>query len=93
MNSHVVSGNSESGWRDFIPAHTHIGVVRPPRTCLVLIDLQYATGSVDHGIAVRLKNEGRQEDGNYRFGRIKESVIPCAGALLSFFRRHDLPRL
>ena len=55
-------------------------------TALVVVDLQYATGSRTHGLGKMLHEQGRLEEANYRFSRIDDFVLPNTQRLLKVFR-------
>ncbi|MET0485013.1 MAG: isochorismatase family cysteine hydrolase [Candidatus Rokuibacteriota bacterium] len=62
-----------------------------PRTvALVVVDMQYASGSRDHGLGRGLKARGQEALGGYRFDRIEQTVVPTIQRLLAFFRQHRL---
>lgn len=62
-----------------------------PRTvALVVVDMQYASGSRDHGLGRGLKARGQEALGAYRFDRIEQTVVPAIQRLLAFFRQHRL---
>ena len=56
-------------------------------TALLVIDLQYATGSEKHGLGLLLNKQGRFEEANYRFSRINNYVLPNSKKLIDFFRK------
>ena len=56
------------------------------RTALVITDLQYASGSREHGLGRYLAQIGRREEAAYRFDRIERLVVPNAKRLLAGFR-------
>jgi len=60
--------------------------IDPRTTALVVVDLQYATGSREHGLGKLLREQNRLEEAVYRFGRIDDFVIPNTARLLSVFR-------
>ncbi len=60
--------------------------IDPKTTALVVVDLQYATGSREHGLGKLLQEKGRLEEANYRFARIDDYVLPNTQRLLSAFR-------
>jgi nicotinamidase-related amidase len=67
------------------------GFVLDPRTvALVVVDMQYASGSRDHGLGRSLKARGQEALGGYRFDRIERTVIPAIQRLLAFFRARGL---
>lgn len=59
----------------------------PQHAALVVVDLQYASGSRSHGLGRRLAESGRAEEGNYRFTRIETTVVPNVQRLLAVARR------
>lgn len=68
---------------------------RPPvlsQSALVLIDLQYATGSRQGALGRKLQAEGSRV-GDYRFDRIERSVLPNSLRLLERFRAAERPVL
>jgi nicotinamidase-related amidase len=65
--------------------------LRPATTALLVIDLQNATGSLDHGLAQKLRAEGRLEESKYRFERIEKLVVPNTQKLLAAFRGMGAP--
>lgn len=58
----------------------------PARTALIVVDLQYASGSRGHGLGKRLEGAGRAEEGAYRFTRIETAVVPNVQRLLAVAR-------
>lgn len=62
----------------------------PGRVALVVVDMQYASASRDHGLGRGLKARGQETLGAYRFDRIERTVIPTIQRLLAFFREHGL---
>jgi nicotinamidase-related amidase len=62
----------------------------PTRAALVVVDMQYASGSRHHGLGRLLGERGQAELGVYRFGRIEGVVVPTIARLLEFFRTHAL---
>jgi len=63
----------------------------PQTTALLVIDMQYASGSPDHGLGALLKREGRLHTAAYRFDRIASTIIPNAQKLLAAFRTASAP--
>lgn len=64
--------------------------VRPFRTVLVNVDLQYATASRHRGWGKDWAEAGMTELIEYRFGRLEKLVIPNVQKLLRFFRDNKL---
>lgn len=58
----------------------------PRRTALIVVDLQYASGSRTHGLGRQLDAAGRAEEGRYRFDRIETTVVPNVRRLLDTAR-------
>ncbi|MBI4504750.1 MAG: cysteine hydrolase [Chloroflexi bacterium] len=63
----------------------------PASTALVIIDMQYATGSRTEGLGKKLAREGKEHFARERFERIEQVVVPNTERLLAFFRGHHLP--
>lgn len=61
------------------------------KTALVIIDMQYASGSRHHGLGALLQARGEASLGAYRFDRIETVVVPTIARLLARFRAHGLP--
>ena len=57
-------------------------------TALLVIDMQYASGSRHHGLGGLLAGQGRLEEASYRFDRIERLLIPNIRRLLQAFRAH-----
>ena len=55
-------------------------------TALVIVDMQYASGSREHGLGKLLNDQGRLDSAAYRFDRIDALLIPNIGKLLAAFR-------
>jgi biuret amidohydrolase len=62
----------------------------PHAVALVVVDMQYASGSRDHGLGRNLKARGQESLGAYRFDRIERTVVPAIQRLLAFFRARGL---
>lgn len=78
---------------DALVEHTLGFALEPATTALAVIDLQYASACRTTGFGRWLEERGRAAEGDHRFGRIEELVVPNTARLLAFFREHDLPRL
>jgi nicotinamidase-related amidase len=63
----------------------------PADTALVLVDLQYASGSRQHGLGKLLASQGRLADAEYRFARIEQLVVPNSRRLADAFRGLGAP--
>jgi nicotinamidase-related amidase len=81
------------GANDYVAVFTPETELDPARVCLVIVDMQYATGSRTTGLGKRLAAQGKLEDAEYRFARIEQYVVPNSKRLLDFFRTHDLRRV
>lgn len=76
---------------DYINDFNQPVAVNPRSTALVVVDLQYATGSPDHGLGKMLMEQGRLEEADYRFSRINTLVLPNTQRLLAAFRAAGAP--
>jgi nicotinamidase-related amidase len=65
----------------------------PATTCLVLVDLQYATGCRTTGLGRMLAAQGREAEVAYRFERIETLVTPNSVLLLEAFRAAGMRRV
>ena len=85
-------GNSAGtdGSKDYVAAFTPDFEIDANDACLVLVDLQYATGSPDHGLGAKLARGGRANESTYRFERIAGTVLPNVQRLLNAFREKNL---
>jgi biuret amidohydrolase len=63
------------------------------RPALVVIDMQYASACRTAGFGAWLTRSGRAEEGDYRFTRVEESVVPNIRRLLDYFRTNGLQRV
>jgi len=77
---------------DYIRAYMTERPVDPSRAALVIIDMQYATGSRTGALGRKLKAQG-SDIGNYRFDRIETSVLPHTCALRERFSALGRPVL
>lgn len=62
----------------------------PENTALLIIDLQNASASRTKGLGKLLKEQGREEEGEYRFNRIENVIVPNVQKLLKYFRKKEL---
>jgi biuret amidohydrolase len=76
-----------------VAEHTVPIQLDPESTALVIVDMQYASACRDTGLGRWLAQEGRAEEGAYRFDRIEQLLVPNIARLLAFFRAHELPRI
>ena len=63
----------------------------PQDTALVIVDLQYASGSREHGLGRLLAARGRLAEAEYRFARIERLVVPNSRRLAEAFRALGAP--
>jgi nicotinamidase-related amidase len=78
---------------DVLSDFTREIVIRPSSTALVIIDMMYLSACRTTGMGRWLSENGRADEGAYRFDRIEQLLMPNIGRLLSFFREHDLQRI
>ena len=60
------------------------------RVALVVVDMQYASGSRHEGLGRLLKDQGSPDQGSERFDRIETVVVPTIQRLLDVFRGRGL---
>jgi len=77
---------------DYIRAYLADRAVDAARAALVIIDMQYATGSRQGALARKLQAEGSSV-GDYRFDRIERFVLPNTLRLREHFARLGRPVL
>ena len=75
---------------DYIAAYMIERTVDPSRAALLIIDMQYATGSRVGALGQKLLSEGSTL-GNYRFDRIEQSVLPSVQRLRARFTQLQRP--
>lgn len=79
--------------QDYMNSYTQeIRLVRE-RSILILVDVQYASGSRTEGLGRKLALQSRTDYGRERFDRIEQTVVPTLRQLLAFFREQALPVL
>ena len=61
-------------------------VLNTRTSALVVVDMQYASGSRFHGLGKLLSDQCQLESADYRFDRIDTLLIPNIGKLLAAFR-------
>jgi biuret amidohydrolase len=81
------------GAHDYVAAYTARSEIDPARTCLVVVDIMYATGFPDAGLGRFLASQGRLHEAEYRYARIAEQVIPNTRRLLDFCRANEIRRV
>jgi nicotinamidase-related amidase len=64
--------------------------LEPGRVALVVVDMQYASASREHGLGRLLAERGEEALGKHRFDRLETVVVPTIARLLAFFRHHRL---
>jgi nicotinamidase-related amidase len=77
---------------DYIRAYMPERSINASRAALVMIDMQYATGSRQGALARKLQAEGSTV-GEYRFHRIEQSVLPNTLRLRAHFTQLQRPVL
>jgi nicotinamidase-related amidase len=75
----------------YIDDFTRKFAITPGDTALVIVDLQYASGSREHGLGRLLAAQGRLADAEYRFARIDRLVVPNSRRLAGAFRSMGAP--
>lgn len=65
--------------------------VNQANTALVVIDMQYASGSRHKGLGAYLAKHGRMGEAKYRFDRIDTLIIPNTQKLLAAWRAVNAP--
>lgn len=75
----------------YIDAYTRQFSLSPGDTALLIVDLQYASGSRRHGLGRLLAAEGKLADAEYRFARIENLVVPNSRRLADAFRHLGAP--
>ena len=77
---------------DYIRAYMPERTIDASRAALVMIDMQYATGSRQGALARKLQAEGSTV-GDYRFNRIEQYVLPNTLRLRAHFTQMQRPVL
>jgi nicotinamidase-related amidase len=77
---------------DYIRAYMTERTIDLSRAALVMIDMQYATGSRQGALARKLQAEGSRV-GDYRFARIEQQVLPNTLRLRTHFSQLNRPVL
>ena len=77
---------------DYIRAYMTERPIDLSRAALVMIDMQYATGSRQGALARKLQAEGSRV-GDYRFARIEQQVLPNTLRLRMHFQKLGRPVL
>lgn len=77
--------------RDYLPKLARGVEMLPSKTALVVVDMQYATASRDHGLGKSLQQKGGFEFASWRFDRAEQLVIPNIVRLIDASRRNGIP--
>ena len=75
----------------FVDEFTRKFSFNPRSTALVIVDMQNASGSRNHGLGKMLAQDGRLDEAQYRFDRIDQLIVPNIKKLLATFRHHNAP--
>jgi biuret amidohydrolase len=78
---------------DYVSVYTRSVDLDPARTCLVIVDLMYATGTRETGLGRLLTEQGKAEEASYRFERIEQLVVPNTLRLLEWARENEMRRV
>ena len=70
----------------YVDSFTRPFTLAPERTALVVVDMQYASGSREHGLGRLLASQGKLDSARERFDRIDQVIIPNTRRLLTTFR-------
>lgn len=70
----------------YIDSFTRQFPIRLETTALVIVDMQYASGSREHGLGKLLASQGQLDAAADRFDRIEQLIVPNIQRLLAFFR-------
>lgn len=71
---------------DYIDHFNRTFKIHRSDTALILVDLQYASGSRNHGLGALLSSQGKLQAADYRYARIENLVVPNTYKLLTAFR-------
>jgi nicotinamidase-related amidase len=71
----------------YIDEYTRTVELNPKSTALLVIDMQYASGSRDHGLGKLLAAQGKLHEAEPRFTRIDSLIIPNTKKLIAAFRQ------
>jgi biuret amidohydrolase len=75
----------------YIESFTWPVVIDRADTALVVVDMQYASGSREHGLGAHLARQGQLGEAAYRFDRIDQLVVPNTQRLLAAWRTAGAP--
>jgi nicotinamidase-related amidase len=76
---------------NYIDQFTRPIEIKSSETALVVVDMQYASGSRDHGLGRYLAERGALGEADYRFSRIENLIVPNTRRLLDAWRAKDAP--
>ncbi len=76
---------------NYVEGFTAPVVLNASTTALVVVDMQYASGSREQGLGKLLDQQGRLDSADYRFDRIDALIIPNIMRLLAAFRATGTP--
>jgi nicotinamidase-related amidase len=77
--------------KDYVTDVTASFQIDPSKAALVVVDMQYATGSRTAGLGKKLAQEGKLDElASERFARIENVVVPNLKTMLAFFRENGL---
>ena len=86
MPRHEPTGATRAPGDDYAAQFNPGFALDPARVALVVVDMQYASGSRKEGLGRLLAEQGNEAQGAYRFDRIEGTVVPTISRLLEFFR-------
>ncbi len=75
----------------YVDEYTRKFTLTPADSALLIVDMQYASGSREHGLGKVLRAQGRLEEAEDRFSRIDDVLIPNIRRLLDGFRTASAP--
>lgn len=76
---------------NYIDQFTRPFQIRPTDTALVVVDMQYASGSRQHGLGAHLARQGQLASAEYRFNRIETLIVPNIQKMLAAWRQAAAP--
>ena len=75
----------------FVDEYTRPVPITAESTALVIVDMQNASGSRNHGLGKLLASQNRLDEAAYRFDRIDQLIVPNIKRLLTAFRGAGAP--
>ena len=88
-----MASHRHDGAKDYVAVFTPRMEIDPATACLVVVDMQYATGHPETGLGRLLASQGRLHEAEYRYTRIREQVVPNTKRLLEYCRANDVRRV